>query len=230
MKRFLFITILAGFSLGAQAQNLRFSLQAGAAVPLGAFAQDDVHPENGGFAQTGFDMRFVGERIFSNNFVAGMNLGFSMFGIDQEALKEFINPDNPELVRAETQAFQNINLQFRGGYNWKVANDNIQIVPFMDAGFGVFNSAYYAIQDDGGDTFLRSGNTGFAFLLSPGLDVAFMVNDFVAIKMYGTYQFANYRVDEEYTVLGNITYPIYNHTQEYKYSSICFGVGANVTL
>lgn len=230
MKRYLLVLIIGVLGVQAQAQNIRFSLQAGAAVPLGDFAQDDVHPENGGFAQTGFDMKFVGERIFENNFVAGMNLGFSMFGIDQDALKSFINPNNPELVWAETQAFQNINLQLRGGYNWKIANDNVHLTPVVDAGFGVFNSAYYAIQDDGGDTYLRSGNTGFAFLLSPGLDITFMVNDFVGIKVYGTYQFANYQVEEEFKILGNSTFPIYNQTQEYKYTSMCFGLGANVTL
>ncbi len=230
MIRFLFMAILGVVSLGSHAQNIRFSLQAGAAVPLGEFAKDDVHPENGGFAQTGFDMKFLGERIFENNFVAGMNIGFSMFGIDKDALKKFINPDNPELVRAETQAFQNINLQFRGGYNWKVTNENLHLKPFIDAGFGVFNSAYYAIQDNGGDTYLKSGNTGFSLLLSPGLDVTLMVNDFVGITIYGTYQFANYKVEEEYTVSGNPTNPIYNQTQEYKYSSMCFGLGANVTL
>ena len=212
------------------AQEVRFSLQFGTAIPLGSFAEDKSCPENGGFAKTGFDMKFVAERVFENHFVTGVNVGFSMFGIDQDALKKYINPTNPELVRTETQAFQNINLQFRGGYDWNVKETNFHVTPFVDAGLGIFNSAYYAISNDGGDTYLRTGSTGLGFLISPGLDLTYMVNDFVGIKLYSNYQFAQYKVDEEFRVVSGTPDVIDQQTKKYNYSSVCLGLGANVTL
>ncbi len=230
MKKIILFVLLGIGTHTIHAQKIRFALQAGVAIPLGDLAKDNIHPENGGFAKSGFDMKFVGERIFENNFVAGMNLGFSMFGIDQDALKSFINPGNPELVKAETQAFQNINLQFRGGYDWNINDGGFHVIPFVDAGFGIFYSAYYAIQVDGGKTYLRSGNSGAALLISPGLDITFQVNDFVGIKIYGNYQFADYRVEEEFKELGGTPTIIYNETKNYKYNSACIGIGANVIL
>lgn len=230
MKKILLFVLMGMLTWSATSQNIRFGLQAGVAVPLGDFAKDNTHPENGGFAQTGFDMKFVGERIFENNFVGGMNLGFSMFGVDQEALKSYINPINPDLVKTETQAFQNINLQLRGGYNWNIKDGAFFITPFVDAGFGVFNSAYYAFQVDGGETYLRNGNTGTALLISPGLDITYQINDFVGIKLYGNYQFADYRIEEEFRIIGDNPIVITNETKNYNYSSTCIGIGANVIL
>jgi hypothetical protein len=230
MKRIVFSLAILSFSMIGLGQNLRFGMELGAAVPLADFAKSDTHPENGGFAVTGFDMKFVGERIFENHFVTGVTVGFSMFGIDKSALKSFINPSSPDLVSLETNAFQNINLQFRGGYDWNVGESNLHVIPNLAVGLGIFNSAYYAIQVAGGETYLRNGNTGLAILVTPGLDLVYMVNDFVGIKVYGNYQFANYSVDEQFKVLGGNPDIIYQSTVDYKYSSANFGIGANVTL
>lgn len=230
MKRLIVSLFLVSAVFSIQSQTLRFGMQFGAAVPLGDFAKDDSNPQNAGFAQTGFDLKFIGERIMDNNLITGVNLGYNIFSIDEEALKTFVNPISPEKVITETQAFQNFNLQFRIGYNWDIAQEKIKVTPVLDAGLGIFSSAYYAFQSDGGDTYLRTGNTGLGILLTPGLDIVFMVNDFVGIKIYGNYQFAKYKVDEEFKILGSTTGVISQSTQTYKYNSLCFGIGANVSL
>lgn len=214
----------------ANSQTVRFGMQIGAAVPLGDFAKDDSNPQNGGFAKTGFDLKFVGERIFNSHMIVGVNLGYNMFGIDEEALKTFINPSNPEKVYTESQAFQNYNLQARIGYNWSLMNDKLMLIPVLDAGLGIFNSAYYAFQDDGGTTYLRKGNSAMALLVTPGLDILYMVNDNVGLKLYGNYQFANYKVDEQFTTIDSGIDNITNCTKSYKYNSLCFGLGATISL
>lgn len=230
MKRLIVLVFFIGFISNSYSQSVRFGLQLGAAVPLGDLAKDDLHPENGGFAKTGFDMKFIGERILENNVIFGVNLGYNMFGVDEDALKSFINPSNPEKVVTETQAFQNFNIQARAGYNWALMENKFLVTPVLDAGIGIFSSAYYAFQNDGGDTYVRTGSSGMALLVTPGLDVTYMVNDFVGIKIYGNYQFANYQVDEEFKLLGSGSDIISQNTQSYKYNSICFGIGANISL
>lgn len=230
MKKVLLLAIFSSMIIGLNAQTVRFGMQVGAAVPLGDFAQDDQHPENGGFARTGFDIKFIGERIMTSNLVVGVNLGYNMFGVDEDALKKFIDPDNPESVRTESQAFQNFNLQGRIGYNWKIDEGLLQVIPVVDAGIGIFNSAYYLYQDDNGTTYLRNGNSALALLITPGLDVIIKVNESVGLKAYGNYQFANYRVDEEYKILGSGSDQVIYQTENYKYSSLCFGLGATISL
>ncbi|MFT4754581.1 MAG: hypothetical protein ACI85Q_002140 [Salibacteraceae bacterium] len=217
-------------SLFGYSQNVRFALQLGGAVPLGDLARNDSDPENGGFAKTGFNMSFVGERVLKNHFVTGINLGYSMFGIDQDALRTFINPSNPELVKVETQAFQNFNVQFRVGYDLNFDSGNFHITPSVDLGLGVFSSAYYAIQNNGGDTHLRSGNSAVSVLITPGVDVSYMINPFMGIKLYGSYQVANYAVDEEFQIVGGNPGQNMEERKNYKYNSLCLGIGLNVML
>ena len=178
MKYFSFLVVFLGFSMGVLGQNIRFSFQLGVAIPQADFANSENHPDNGGFAQTGFDMKLVGERVYENNFVVGVNLGCSVFGVDKDAIKDFFDATNPENILVETQSFQNISLQARFGYDFELLEKRMHVTPYIDAGLGVFNSAYYFVKDANEDTFLRSGNTGLSFLVTPGLDV-----------MYGIYEF-----------------------------------------
>ncbi|MGB0390930.1 MAG: transporter [Salibacteraceae bacterium] len=230
MKRIFTVVFALVCVLLAQGQTVRFSMQLGASVPLGDFAKNDSDPQNGGFATTGFDLKFIGERVLSSNLVLGVNLGYNMFGVDEDALKKFINPTNPENVRTESQAFQNYNLQGRVGYDWNINEGALHVTPVLDAGLGIFNSAYYLFQDDGGTTYVRKGNSAMALLVTPGLDIMYMVNDFVGIKIYGNYQFANYKVDEQFSTIDSSTDVITYCTKQYKYNSLCVGIGATVTL
>ena len=230
IKKYALVIAVLFFGISAiYGQEVRFSFQLGTAIPVGDFAISETLPDSGGFAQPGFDIRFVGERKFKNNIIIGVNLGYSVFGLDKDGIKKVINPSNPEDVLVETQSFQNINLQARVGYNIDVIEDKLGVVPFLDAGLGVFNSAYYAITDGQGNFFLREGNSGVAFLLSPGVDIWFPINDFMNLKIYGSYQFAEYVVDEKYTHKG-VTTIIENSTVNYKYSSISAGLGISLVF
>jgi len=220
---FIFSILLLGSSV-VYGQEVRFSFQAGAAIPVGDIAQNTKNPDKGGFATTGFDIRMVIERMYKNNFVVGVSLGYSVFGVDKDAIRMVIDPNNPENVLVESQPFQNINLQARGGYNLALVEGKLNVTPFVDLGLGIFNSAYYVIQKDG-LKYLRDGNSGVAFLITPGLDLSFAVNDFVAIKVFGNYQFANYKVDEKYTLLGLPNPEVTLETVSYNYSSVSTGVG-----
>ena len=210
-------------------QEVRFSFQLGAAIPVGDFALNQSHPDSNGFASTGVDIRFVGERVLENNFVMGVNLGYSMFTMDNEAIKKVINPSNPENVIVETQSFQNISLQARVGYNINLIKDRLGAVPFVDAGLGVFNSAYYAITDGSGNYAVREGNAAMALLVSPGLDIWIPINDFMNLKVYCSYHFANYNVDETFRFTGSNTVEK-NATIHYKYNSISTGLGLTMVF
>lgn len=225
---FIFCVLFFGWST-VYGQGVRFSFQVGAAIPLGDFAVQNTHPDSGGFAKTGFDIRFVAERKLENNLIFGVNLGYSVFGMDKDGIKKFINPTNPEQVTVETQSFQNINLQVRAGFNMDIVKDKMGVVPYVDAGLGIFNSAYYGITDENGNYFLREGNSGGALLFSPGIDIWFSINEFMNLKIYGSYQFANYKVDEKYTLQTNSTV-IKNKTANYEYNSISTGIGLTFVL
>lgn len=227
MFRVGFILLFLIANSGVMGQTLRFSLQMGAAVPVGEFAKSDYHPEDGGFAQTGIDIRFVGENVRENNWLLGVNFGYSIFGLDKEAVKKIIYPADPSKIQVETQSFQHLNLQVRGGYNFDLNDDQIDIVPFVDAGLGVFNSAYYLIQDPYGNQYARTGDTGLGFLISPGVDVLVKVNSFVSVKVYGTYQFANYTVTDEFLSVNPPTpKKLSSRDVEYEYRNVSMGLGA----
>ncbi len=229
LNQFFTLFLFLIFSTFLTGQEVRFSFQMGAAIPVGEFSLNSVTPDSGGFASTGFDIRFVYERVFKNNLIVGANLGYSVFGLNKDAMKESLSPNDPEAISLETQSFQNINLQARLGYNLRIIKDKILITPFIDGGLGVFNSAYYAIEDDQGNTYVRNGNTGVSFLISSGLDVVIPVNDFVNFKLYVSYQFANYTVNEEFTENGMVSIIDYNDIQ-YKYRSIYTGIGFTLSF
>ena len=213
-------------------QGIRFSILGGMAIPTGEFGKNATHPENGGFATNGFDIKLIGERIYKNNFIVGVNLGFTLFGLDNDGIKQVINPSDPAAVNLETQPFQNINLQARGGYFFKFMQEKMSIVPFLDVGIGVFNSAYYAIYRPDGSIAIRDGNSALAFLITPGLEYSVAVNDIVNITLYGNYQFANYSVDESIRIIdaNNPQPEPINKTINYQYSSASIGLGVSFTL
>lgn len=211
------------------AQELRFGFNIGAAIPVGGFALTEATPDSGGFAQPGFDLQLSGDRVAENGLILGINLGYSFYGMDHQAIKESIAPNNPELVNVETQSFQNLTLLARIGYNWDVVEERLAIVPYLNAGLGVFNSAYYGIQDLNGNFAYRAGNASAGFLLSPGLEALIQVNPNVAVKAYGTYQFATYNVDETFTFNGNQSFILKNRIQ-YDFSSVNAGIGVVFNL
>jgi hypothetical protein len=209
-------------------QTLRFSLQMGAAIPVGDFSKSNYHPENGGFAKTGIDIRFVGEKVREDNWLMGVNIGYSIFGVDEDAIRKLIYPINPDLITVETQSFQNVNIQLRGGYNFSLLEEKLDVTPFVDAGVGVFNSAYYAIQDSFGNRYVRAGDTGFGFLISPGIDVMIKVNSFVSVKLYSTYQFTNYTVSDKFLVLNPpIAEQSTSKDVDYAYRNVSCGLGVS---
>lgn len=228
MFRLVFILLFLIFNSDVIGQTMRFSLQMGAAIPVGEFAKSDYHPDNGGFAQTGIDMHFVGENVREDNWLIGVNIGYSIFSLDKEAVKKLVYPNDPSLVQLETQSHQHVNLQFRLGYNFDLNDDQIEIVPFVDAGAGLFNSAYYLLQIPNRDRYARTGDTGLSFLISPGVDVLIKVNSFVSMKAYGTYQFANYSLTDEFVLVnssGNNT-KLKSTDVEYGYRNVALGLGA----
>ena len=230
MKNVVIVALMLFLSGSMMGQGARFSLQMGAAIPIGDIAQNTSHPKKGGFTTTGLDIGFVVERIFKNNFVSGVSIGYAVFGVDEDAIKRIINPTNPNAVLVESQPVQNINIQARGGYNLALMEDKLNITPFIDAGIGVFNSAYYIIQVPNGLRYLRDGNSGVALLVAPGMDISYAVNDFWSIKIFGDYQFANYKVDEKYTLLGNADPIVKLETVNYNYSCVSTGIGATLTF
>lgn len=211
-------------------QGVRFTAQLGVASPIGDFSNNEGDPKNGGFATTGFDMKLVGERFFESNWVSGINLGYSLFPVDVDAIKRSVNPTNPESVGVESQSFQNINLQFRGGYNFSFLENKLAVVPFVDAGLGVFNSAYYLVSQNNTNIFLRSGNTGLGFLVSPGINLVIAMNDMIGISVYSSYQFASYDVKEQFKSLGTSTGINWTETISYPYRSMNYGLGVSLTL
>ena len=221
------------FSLVTLGQEVRFSFQMGAAIPVWDFALKSATPDSGGYASTGFDVRFVGEREFENNIVAGFNLGYSVYGLDKEGMENALDPCNCKDLNIQTQSFQNLNLQGRIGYSIEIIKDKFGVVPFVDAGLGVFNSAYYVVQYPNGDEFVRSGNTAVNFLLSPGLDIWIPLNNFMNLKLYGSYQFAKYNVDETFTATytdPGSTNEVSKNTVNYEYNSINTGLGITLVF
>lgn len=231
-KKIHLIFLFTLLSIGVMAQGIRFSFQGGIAIPTGEFATSITHPENGGFATNGFDIKFIGERIYKNKFMVGVNLGFTLYGMDKDAIKQVINPSNPDAVHVEAQSFQNINLQARGGYYFSFMEEKMTLIPFIDMGLGVFNSAYYAISQPDGSILVREGNSSAALLLTPGLEYLVAINDIVSIKMYGNYQFANYSVEESFRLIDtNNPQPVPSQeTVNYKYTSASLGLGIAFTL
>ncbi len=230
MKQISFLLIFIGFSMGVLSQNIRFSFQLGAAIPQAGFAKSENHPDNGGFAQTGFDMKLVGERVHQNHMVIGVNLGYSLFGVDKDAIKRFFDASNPENIKVETQSFQHINLQGRFGYDFVFFDERMHVTPFVDAGLGVFNSAYYLVNVPSGDSYLRAGNTGLSFLVTPGLDVMFSLNDFLSLKIYANYQIADYTVEESLTTSINNVPTSINREVAYNYRNLSTGLGLTIIL
>jgi hypothetical protein len=228
MKYISILFVFLGFSIGVLSQNIRFSFQLGVALPQSDFAKSKNHPDNGGFAKTGFDMKLVGEQVYENNIVLGANLGYSVFGIDKDAIQQFFDPTNPESILVETQSFQNINLQARIGYDIVLLGEKMHITPFIDGGIGVFNSAYYFVKDANDDTFLRSGNTGLSFLVSPGLDVMYSINNFLSLKVYANYQMSNYTVEESFKVVINNVINSTTREIDYNYRNLSTGLGLTV--
>ena len=231
-KKIQLVFLFTLLSIGVMAQGIRFSFQGGVAIPTGEFANNVTHPENGGFATNGFDIKLIGERIYKNKFMVGVNLGFTLYGVDKEAIKQIINPSNPTAVHVEAQSFQNINLQARGGYYFSFMDEKMSLIPFVDVGLGVFNSAYYAISHPNGSILVREGNAAVALLITPGLEYTVAINDIVSIKMYGNYQFSDYSVDEIFRVIDvNTPQPIpVNKTVNYKYASASVGLGVAFAL
>lgn len=225
MIKYIMVGALLIIGQSMMAQELRFTFQMGAAIPLGEFALNESCPDSGGFASAGINIQLLGERIYKNNFVVGMNMGYSVFGMDQEGIKNAINPSNPSSVFVETQSFQNLNLQARGGYNVQIIEDHLSVTPYIDAGLGVFNSAYYAIQDENGRGLYREGGSAMAFLFTPGIDILVNVNEFVSFKAFGSYQFASYSVDEKF-IISDQEISTYYNTVNYKYNSLSVGLGA----
>ena len=230
MKYILFLVVFFGFGMGVFAQNIRLSFQLGVAIPQSDFAKSKNHPDNGGFAQIGFDMKLVGERVHENNLVVGVNIGYSVFGVDKDAIQRFFDAANPSSILVETQSFQNINLQARLGYDFVLLEEKMHITPYFDGGLGVFNSAYYFIKDANDDTFLRSGNTDLAFLMTPGLDVIYGLNDFMSVKIYANYQMANYSVEESFKAVVNNIPNSTTREVSYNYRSLSTGLGLTIIL
>lgn len=230
MKKYFLLLILIVTIAGGYSQGIRFSVQLGAGTPLGDFAQNNQNPKYGGYAKTGWDIKFVGEIIHESNWITGINLGYTLLPVDKEAIKSYINSTNPESVSLDAQPYQNVNLQFRGGYNFSFMENKLNVSPFIDAGIGVFNSAYYLVSQAGGDSFLRSGNPAVGLLVSPGLDLTIAVNDIVGVSLYSSYQFANYNVDEQFSAVNTANTVIYNETISYSYHCINYGIGISFTF
>ena len=229
IKLLVFFSIL---SVTVMSQGIRFSFQGGLAIPTGEFAKNVTHPENGGFATNGFDIKLIGERIYKNKFIVGVNLGFTLFGVDKEAIQMVINPSDPSTVHVESQSFQNINLQARGGYYFSFMDEKMSLIPFVDVGMGVFNSAYYAISKPNGTILVREGNAAVALLITPGLEYSVAINEIVSIKLFGNYQFADYSVDEHFRLIDvNTPNPLQiDKTVNYKYTNASVGLGLAFVL
>jgi hypothetical protein len=221
----LLVVFAGGGTLG---QGARFSLQMGAAVPVGKFNLNEATPDSGGFAQTGFNIHVVLERFNEKGLVVGASLGYSVFGMDKEAIREYLNPQNPNDINVETQSFQNFTLLGRIGYQILLFKGKLNVVPGLEAGLGVFNSAYYLIDDGAGNEYLRSGNTDINFLWAPGLEFWIPLNSFTNIKLYSLYQFATYTVEESFSVNGVSS--LKNTPVEYDYSSVMIGLGITATF
>ena len=231
-KRIQLVFLFSILSLGVMAQGIRFSIQGGMAIPMGEFSEKLTHPENGGFAKNGFDIKIIGERIYKSRFIVGVNLGYTLFGLDKDAIKEAINPSDPNAVHLEVQPFQNVNLQARGGYYYSFMEDKMSVVPFVDLGLGIFNSAYYSITMPDGSILLREGSSGLGFLVTTGLEYSVAVNEYVNVKLFGNYQFTDYSVDENLRVI-DINNPqprSISKTINYPYSSASVGLGVAFTL
>lgn len=229
MKINLLLILMVFFAgSGTLGQGARFSLQMGAAIPVGKFNLSEATPDSGGFAQTGFNIHVVAERFNEKGLVLGTSLGYSVFGMDKTAIRESINAQNPDIVNVETQSFQNFTLLGRIGYQILLFEGKLNVVPGLEAGLGVFNSAYYLIDDGSGNEYLRSGNSDINFIWAPGLEFWIPLNSFTNLKFYSQYQFTTYTVEESFSVNGIIS--LKNTPVEYDYSSMMIGLGITATF
>ena len=137
--------VLVGIGLFSFAQGVRVSMQMGVAIPAGKFEMSAVNPDSAGFARTGFNINVVAERFSENGLVVGSSLGYSVFGMDKDAIRQAVSPQQPENITVETQSYQNFTLLGRIGYEFRLFEGKFQVVPLLETGLGIFNSAYYLI-------------------------------------------------------------------------------------
>jgi hypothetical protein len=160
-------------------------------------------------------------------------VGYAVYGMDQEAVKRFLNPPNADLLTIDVESYQNINIMARGGYKFTLKEESIFVNPFVGLGVGAFNSASYLVKyTDSNEPYqiYKKGGNVAALATNVGCNAQFAVNEIIFLGAYADYYLGDFTIDEQAGAIGtiddNYPFPIENVTYQLRN----FNVGASVTL
>ena len=95
-RRFLLLFGILAFQAitTVKAQTISFGAEVGVSAPTISLT-DNTAPYNA-HVTPGFNIRLVGLRYFKNNFYVGGLVGYSVYGMDEDAIRNYLNP--PQVI------------------------------------------------------------------------------------------------------------------------------------
>lgn len=216
----------------AQAQTISFGAEVGVSAPVISFTNND-QPSNLTHVEPGFNIRLVGLRYFESNWFAGALVGYSVYGMDKDAVTNYLNPPKVNLLSLEVESYQNINIMARGGYKFSFKEDDIFVSPYASLGIGAFNSAsYLAKYNDANQPYqiYRKGGNVAALTMAIGVNAQFAINEIIYLGVYADYYLGDFTINEETGVIGSLDNNYSFPSEDVEYQLRNFNGGLSITL
>lgn len=235
-RRFLLLFCILAFQAitPVKAQTISFGAEVGVSAPTISLT-DNTAPYNLTHVTPGFNIRLVGLRYFNNNFYVGGLVGYSLYGMDEDAIRNYLNPPQVNLLSLSVENYQNINIMARGGYKWSFKEDGIFVSPYVGVGVSAFNSAsYLAKYNDPNEPYqiYKKGGSKTAFAVDFGLNAEFAVNEVIYLGAYVDYYLADFTLNEEAGAIGRLdnNYPFPLEEVTYKLRNLNGGLSIRLIL
>jgi hypothetical protein len=189
-KVIILLTVLTGM-LTASAQHLTLSLNGGAAIPTGSFAQGEYSNEASGFAKAGGHFNITGTYLLNHHFGISALVGYSRFGFKgAQSLSDGYKEDSGTDSTTLYQQGSNHAWSFLAGPYYRMdAGKKLSISLRALAGYTRTHLAGFQIfyEDYTDNAMAQREGSGGAFGWQAGIGLAYHLTHKLSLQVNGDY-------------------------------------------